>query len=71
MLNQTDNHISLIMEFVDSGSLASVVSKYGNLSEKLAAVYLKQVLDGLAYLHRNNVVHRDVRVVFFGFFCWF
>jgi serine/threonine protein kinase len=70
LLNQTDNHISLIMEFVDSGSLASVVSKYGNLSEKLAAVYLKQVLDGLAYLHRNNVVHRDVRVVF-SFFFWF
>jgi hypothetical protein len=31
------------MEFVDSGSLASVIAKYGNLSEKLAAVYLKQV----------------------------
>ena len=58
---KTDNHICLIMEFVDSGSLASVVSKYGNLSEKLAATYLKQVLDGLAYLHGNNVVHRDVK----------
>ncbi len=53
------------MEFVDSGSLASVVSKYGNLSEKLAATYLKQVLDGLAYLHGNNVVHRDVKKNFY------
>ena len=58
------------MEFVDSGSLASVVSKYGTLSEQLVAVYLRQVIEGLAYLHKNGVVHRDVkvRVPSFSFF---
>lgn len=55
------------MEFVDSGSLASVIAKYGTLSEKLAVVYMKQVLEGLAYLHRNGVVHRDVRTACFLF----
>jgi serine/threonine protein kinase len=59
---ETENHIHLIMEFVDSGSLASVMAKYGVLSERLVAVYLKQVLSGLAYLHENNVVHRDIKV---------
>ncbi len=62
---ETENHIHLIMEFVDSGSLASVMAKYGVFSERLVAVYLRQVLAGLAYLHENNVIHRDiVRVLF-------
>ncbi len=58
---EEENHICLIMEFVDSGSLASVMTKYGVLSERLVAVYLRQVLEGLAYLHANNVVHRDIK----------
>jgi serine/threonine protein kinase len=57
---ETENHIHLIMEFVDSGSLASVMAKYGVFSERLVAVYLRQVLQGLAYLHENNVIHRDI-----------
>lgn len=58
---ETEHHIHLVLEFVDSGSLASIVAKYGVLQERLCAVYLRQVLDGLAYLHGNAVVHRDIK----------
>ena len=44
---ETENHIHLILEYVDSGPLSALIAKYGNLSEKLCSVYLKQVLEGL------------------------
>lgn len=58
---ETQHHIYLVLEYVDSGSLASLVAKYGNLTERLCAVYLRQVLEGLVYLHANGVVHRDIK----------
>eukprot|EP01091_Cochliopodium_minus_P011622 TRINITY_DN3341_c0_g1_i2.p1 TRINITY_DN3341_c0_g1~~TRINITY_DN3341_c0_g1_i2.p1 ORF type:complete len:533 (+),score=142.31 TRINITY_DN3341_c0_g1_i2:681-2279(+) len=58
---ETEKHINLILEYVDSGSLASIISKYGVLSETLAGIYTEQVLLGLEYLHENKVVHRDLK----------
>ena len=57
---ETPSHFHFILDYIDSGTLATLVAKYGVLSEKLTAKYLSQVLDGLAYLHDNGVVHRDI-----------
>lgn len=59
-ITQNDT-LSLIMEFVDGGSLASIITKCGKFPESLTALYMSQVLEGLAYLHENNVIHRDVK----------
>jgi serine/threonine protein kinase len=32
-----------VLEYIDSGSLASLISKYGVLSDKLCVRYLRQV----------------------------
>ena len=37
------------------------MKKFGNLNEQLCAVYIKQVLRGLDYLHSQFVVHRDIK----------
>jgi serine/threonine protein kinase len=55
---ETPKHIHFVLEFVEGGSLYRVVKKFGNFTEKLCAIYLKQVLLGLAYLHGKGVVHR-------------
>ncbi|KNC55415.1 STE/STE11/CDC15 protein kinase [Thecamonas trahens ATCC 50062] len=59
---QADGEIMVfVMEYCGGGSLAQVVKRFGVLPEPLLAIYLDQVLSGLAYLHSEGVIHRDIK----------
>jgi len=53
--------LCIVMEYVENGSLANMVKKYGSFPETLAKTYVRKVLVGLVYLHEQGVIHRDIK----------
>ena len=43
------------------GSVAYLLGVYGKFSEDVMTNYMLQVLRGIAYLHDNHVLHRDLK----------
>ncbi|RLN94387.1 hypothetical protein BBJ28_00008431 [Nothophytophthora sp. Chile5] len=58
---KTQMFLYIVLEYMENGSLAQFIKKFGALSETLVAMYITQVLRGLAYLHEQGVLHRDVK----------
>ncbi|XP_064593882.1 serine/threonine-protein kinase PAK 3-like, partial [Zonotrichia leucophrys gambelii] len=50
----------LVMEYMDGGALSDVIHKTF-LSEDHIAAISRECLQGLDFLHSNNVIHRDVK----------
>eukprot|EP00755_Sulcionema_specki_P026047 Sspe_Gene.84725::Locus_55623_Transcript_1_1_Confidence_1.000_Length_2625::g.84725::m.84725 len=53
--------ISIYLELVDGGSLTSVLHEFGRFSEPILRNYVRQIVNGLHYLHDNGVLHRDIK----------
>ena len=59
---RTDHNLNIVIEYVENGSLAQIVKKFGgSFPETLVAIYISQVLKGLSYLHTQGVIHRDIK----------
>ncbi|XP_069554966.1 mitogen-activated protein kinase kinase kinase 19 [Brachyistius frenatus] len=53
--------VSIFMEYIPGGSIASILHRFGPLPERVLVLYTHQILEGVAYLHLNKVVHRDLK----------
>ena len=58
---RSEKHLNIMLEFIENGSLLTILKKFGKFPETLAAVYTAQILEGLAYLHGEGVIHRDIK----------
>ena len=52
---------SVFSEWMAGGSVANMLEKYGPFSEQVIVKYTQQILDGLDYLHDNQILHRDLK----------
>eukprot|EP01126_Amoeba_proteus_P055768 TRINITY_DN6945_c0_g1_i3.p1 TRINITY_DN6945_c0_g1~~TRINITY_DN6945_c0_g1_i3.p1 ORF type:complete len:348 (-),score=81.31 TRINITY_DN6945_c0_g1_i3:163-1206(-) len=50
-----------VLEFVDCGSLFKLLKNYGIFPQDISSMCIRQCLEGLAYLHCKNIVHRDIK----------
>eukprot|EP01127_Copromyxa_protea_P005796 TRINITY_DN15652_c0_g1_i1.p1 TRINITY_DN15652_c0_g1~~TRINITY_DN15652_c0_g1_i1.p1 ORF type:complete len:477 (-),score=75.13 TRINITY_DN15652_c0_g1_i1:56-1486(-) len=55
------NKIYFVLEYIDCGSLAKLLRTIGTFPVSIIAHLLRQTLEGLAYLHEKNVIHRDIK----------
>ena len=51
----------LVLEYVEKGSLFDLIRKKIKLSEQEACDIFTQICTGLNYLHKNNLLHRDLK----------
>ncbi|GAX83638.1 hypothetical protein CEUSTIGMA_g11062.t1 [Chlamydomonas eustigma] len=58
----TPRKVYLVTELVTGGELLDRVTEKGNYTEKDAASLIRQILEGVAYLHANGIVHRDLKL---------
>jgi serine/threonine protein kinase len=55
-------HLLIVMELCTGGDLLNYVRKRRKLTEKYAKFVFKQVMEGIAYIHKHGIVHRDIKL---------
>lgn len=52
---------SLFLEYVSGGLISAILRWFGQFDELLIRFITRQVLLGLAYIHSNGILHRDLK----------
>ncbi|CAD8053170.1 unnamed protein product [Paramecium sonneborni] len=60
-LYQDSQNYYLVTEYLNGGELLDKLTKLNTFNERMAAEYMKQVLQALAYCHAQNIIHRDMK----------
>ncbi|KAF9015086.1 kinase-like domain-containing protein, partial [Cyathus striatus] len=53
--------LSIFLEYVPGGTIASCLRKYGKFDESISKSFTAQILNGLEYLHSKQILHRDLK----------
>jgi mitogen-activated protein kinase kinase kinase len=53
--------ISIFLEYIPGGSIGSCLRKHGKFDVPIVSSLTRQTLSGLAYLHNEGILHRDLK----------
>ena len=53
--------VNIFMELISGGSIETLLKTFGSFEEELFQNYTRQIIEGIKYIHSNNVVHRDIK----------
>ncbi|KAI0103331.1 hypothetical protein GGR51DRAFT_253669 [Nemania sp. FL0031] len=56
-----ETSISIFLEYISGGSIGSCLRKHGKFEEPVVQSLTRQTLSGLAYLHSQGILHRDLK----------
>uniref|UniRef100_A0A8B9JQ19 non-specific serine/threonine protein kinase n=1 Tax=Astyanax mexicanus TaxID=7994 RepID=A0A8B9JQ19_ASTMX len=58
---ETPSSYILVLEMADQGRLLDYIVSWGNLTEEKVALYLRDILEALHYLHTCRIAHLDLK----------
>ncbi|KAI4898076.1 hypothetical protein NFI96_018077 [Prochilodus magdalenae] len=58
---ETSTSYVLVLEMADQGRLLDYIVSWGNLTEEKVALYLRDILEALHYLHTCRIAHLDLK----------
>ena len=59
---ETERHIGIILEYASGGELFDYILNHRYLKDPAARRLFAQLVSGVGYLHKNGIVHRDLKL---------
>jgi len=56
-----DEYLNIFLEYVPGGSVTALLRNYGAFEEPLVKNFVRQISQGLDYLHERDIIHRDIK----------
>jgi len=59
---EDDEFVYILLELCENYSLMELMKTRGHLTEPEVRFYLLQIIDAVSYLHKENIIHRDLKL---------
>ncbi|KAJ1856790.1 MAP/microtubule affinity-regulating kinase 4 [Coemansia sp. RSA 1822] len=59
---QIPNNVVMVLEYISGCQLLAYIQSCGYLNEKEACGLFRQMISAVDYMHRNSIVHRDLKL---------